>query len=109
MNVKRILIFLLIIAIMLTYNIVLGNRSFYIKLNIDKPYSCISNRLECMFNAVTYRGRAEYRSDGLLILGGNNMLLPNRHGHINIQCCLKEKDSGCTIILAYPALPLESY
>lgn len=109
MQVKHLLIFLIIIALIITYNVVLSSQKLCIRINIDKPYSNVNGSLEYLFCALTCKSNIEYEQDDLIILGGNIIWLPQKNAGINIQCCLKEVSSGCTLILAYPALPLESY
>ena len=110
MNKRRIFVLLLIITLLISYYYVLGSQKLCIELHFSRPYSEIKNNFEYLFcHVFTTNGKIEYEDEDFIIMGGNAHLLPAKYEGINIQGYLKENGTSCTLILAYPALPLESY
>ena len=110
MQYKKILAILIIILLFSAYHYVIGSQRLCIRININRSYSDAKNIYEKAFcHLLTKDGQIEYETANFVILGGNTALLPAKKEGINVQMYLRENENSCTLVLGYPALPLESY
>lgn len=110
MDKRNYFVLMLIIGLVISYYFVMGNQKICVTTNINAPYENIRHTLvRLLCNKYTIDGQVEYENEDMIIVGGTSNLLPIQIGGINVQIYVKDNGKTCTVMIGYPALPMESY